>query len=93
MLNKHHLPMVREQAERCDTLGYSWERLNSLAGEVSTHLLAIQPQFKADLVENVKDFITTCDNFYVSYDQVLFLVFCFTDRSKFMVVCQIFYSM
>ncbi|KAK7469850.1 hypothetical protein BaRGS_00036128, partial [Batillaria attramentaria] len=68
MLNKHDLPLVREEAERCDTLRYSWERLNAQAAEVQTHLLAIQPEFKRELIENVKVFIHDCDDFYSSYD-------------------------
>ncbi|XP_076449856.1 dynein axonemal heavy chain 5-like isoform X2 [Babylonia areolata] len=68
MLNKHELPLVREEAERCDTLRYSWERLQAQSAEVSTHLLTIQPQFKQDLIADVKVFIEDCDDFYSSYD-------------------------
>ena len=75
MLNKHELPMVREEAERCDTLRYSWERLNAQAAEVSSHLLAIQPQFKQELIENVKVFINDCNDFYKNYDQVSVTVY------------------
>ena len=66
--------MVREEAERCDTLRYSWERLNAQAAEVSSHLLAIQPQFKQELIENVKVFITDCNDFYSNYDKVSVVV-------------------
>ncbi|KAK7114139.1 dynein axonemal heavy chain 5-like isoform X2 [Littorina saxatilis] len=69
MLNKHELPMVREEAERCDTLRYSWERLQAQAAEVSTHLLTVQPQFKAELIENVKGFITETSDYYENYDE------------------------
>lgn len=70
MLNKHELPLVREEAERCDTLRYSWEKLQALASEVQTHLLTIQPEFKQELIENVKVFIHDCGDFYGSYDKV-----------------------
>ncbi|XP_025115342.1 dynein heavy chain 5, axonemal-like isoform X3 [Pomacea canaliculata] len=69
MLNKHELPLVREEAERCDTLRYSWEKLQALASEVQTHLLTIQPEFKQELIENVKVFIHDCGDFYGSYDK------------------------
>ena len=70
MLIKHELPVAKEETERCDTMRYSWERLNATAAEVQTHLLAIQPNFKSELISDVKVFITDCDNFYGDYDQV-----------------------
>ena len=73
MLNKHDLPVVKEETERCDTLRYSWERLNATAAEVQTHLLAIQPNFKSELITDVKVFITDCNDFYRDYDGVWYL--------------------
>ena len=75
MLNKHDLPVAKEETERCDTLRYSWERLNATAAEVQTHLLSIQPNFKSELIEDVKVFITDCSNFYGDYDTVRFKPF------------------
>lgn len=70
MLNKHELPVAKEETERCDTLRYSWERLNATAAEVQSHLLAIQPNFKSELIQDVKVFIEDCNNFYSDYDKV-----------------------
>ncbi|XP_048253391.1 dynein axonemal heavy chain 5-like isoform X2 [Haliotis rufescens] len=68
VLNKHDLPVVKEETERCDTLRYSWEKLNTQAAEVQTHLLTIQPEFKSELVENVKIFEQETTDFYRGYD-------------------------
>ncbi|XP_053402509.1 dynein axonemal heavy chain 5-like isoform X4 [Mercenaria mercenaria] len=68
MLIKHDLPCAKEETERCDTLRYSWEKLNVQAAEVQSHLLDIQPQFKSDLIEDVKTFLVDCDSFYDDYN-------------------------
>ncbi len=70
MLNKHELPVAKEEMERVDTLRYSWQKLQAQAAEVSTHLIQIQPNFKGDLIENVKVFITDCSQFYADYNEV-----------------------
>ncbi|XP_012940947.1 dynein heavy chain 5, axonemal [Aplysia californica] len=69
MLNKHELKPEKEEAEKCDTLRYSWERLQAQAVEVQDHLLKIQPDFKQDLIEDVKVFKVDCDDYYSSYDE------------------------
>ena len=74
MLNKHELPVVREEAERVDTLRYSWERMQATSAEVSTHLVYVQPDFKGDLIENVKIFVKDCGDFYRDYDKVMHFI-------------------
>lgn len=69
MLNKHELPVPKEEMEKVDTLRYSWSKLQALASEVSSHLLQIQPQFRAELIDNVKSFEKDCTNFYGSYEK------------------------
>ncbi|XP_064611990.1 dynein axonemal heavy chain 5-like isoform X2 [Liolophura sinensis] len=69
LLNKHDLPVVKEEIERCDTLRYSWEKLQNQAAEVQTHLIEIQPNFKSNLIEDVKVFIVDCNNFYHDYEE------------------------
>ncbi|KAK3610339.1 hypothetical protein CHS0354_029807 [Potamilus streckersoni] len=69
MLNKHELPVAKEETERCDTLRYSWQRANVQANEVQTHLLEIQPNFKSELILDVKVFIKETNDFYSSYDK------------------------
>ena len=67
MLSKHELPVAREETERVDTLRYSWQKLQAQTTEVSSHLIEIQPGFKSELIDNVKVFITDCDDFYSDY--------------------------
>ena len=70
MLTKYDLPVPREEAERVDTLRYSWQKLQAHASEVSTHLITIQPGFKTELIEDVKVFVDDCSNFYGDYGSV-----------------------
>ena len=70
MLNKHELPVNREEAERVDTLRYSWEKLQVQASEVSTYLVSVQPDFKSTLVQDVKTFAVDCTTFYGDYKLV-----------------------
>ncbi|XP_030831333.1 dynein heavy chain 5, axonemal isoform X2 [Strongylocentrotus purpuratus] len=67
LLNKYELLVAKEDVERVDTLRYSWAKLSSQATEVSHHLLSIQPNFRAGLIESVKTFTVDCNNFYESY--------------------------
>ncbi|XP_059149715.1 dynein axonemal heavy chain 5-like isoform X1 [Physella acuta] len=69
MLNRHELKPEKEEAEKCDTLRYSWERLQAQSIEVQDHLIKIQPDFKKELIEHVKIFKVDCDDFYGSYDE------------------------
>eukprot|EP00057_Strongylocentrotus_purpuratus_P020211 XP_011674685.1 PREDICTED: dynein heavy chain 5, axonemal [Strongylocentrotus purpuratus] len=70
LLNKYELLVAKEDVERVDTLRYSWAKLSSQATEVSHHLLSIQPNFRAGLIESVKTFTVDCNNFYESYHDV-----------------------
>ena len=67
MLNKHGIPAPREQVERVDTLRYQWEKLTSLAGQVQSHLITIQPQFKDTLITQIGTFATDTDAFFSDY--------------------------
>ena len=62
--------VAKEDAERVDTLRYTWERLAANAVEVINNLITVQPDFKGELVENVKIFNTDCDAFYGNYRDV-----------------------
>jgi dynein heavy chain len=70
MLNKHDLPVAKEETERVDTLRYSWQKLQAQASTVSSHLIEIQPGFKSKLIENVKLFHTETADFYGDYHGV-----------------------
>ena len=70
MLNKHELHVPRDEAERVDTLRYSWQKLTALAFKVSNHLIEIQPNFKSGLIDNVKTFVDDTNKFYDDYKVV-----------------------
>ena len=67
MLNKHELPVAKEETERVDTLRYSWKKLQVQAQEMSNYLLEVQPGFKKDLIEDVKVFLVDSADFYRDY--------------------------
>ncbi|BFZ13509.1 hypothetical protein BsWGS_16546 [Bradybaena similaris] len=69
MLNKHELKPEKEEVEKCDTLRYSWDRLQAQAIEVQDHLITVQPGFKKELIADVKVFKVDCQEFYSSYDE------------------------
>ncbi|CAF0729412.1 unnamed protein product, partial [Didymodactylos carnosus] len=69
MLQAHELNVAREEIERCDTLRYSWQKLQNHCSQMTTHLLEIQPRFKEDLLENVAKFIKECERFYIEYEK------------------------
>ena len=70
MLIKHDLPVNKEETERCDTLRYSWEKLQVQMAEVQTELIRIQRPFKEELTQNVIEFKKDCTDFYSQYDTV-----------------------
>ena len=70
MLSRHNLPVAKEEMERVDTLRYSWQKLTAQTAGVSTELIAVQPNFKGELIEDVKIFINDCNNFYGDYRNV-----------------------
>jgi len=70
MLSKYELPVAKDEMERVDTLRYSWQKMTVLCSEVSSHLVTIQPQFRKQLIRNVKTFVTDASSFYNSYNDV-----------------------
>ena len=54
MLNKYNLIFNDGNAEKVDTLSYQWNLLKQQAYQVQNHLLNIQPEYKADLLEKVE---------------------------------------
>ncbi|XP_038070084.1 dynein heavy chain 5, axonemal-like isoform X1 [Patiria miniata] len=67
LLNKYELLIAKEDAEKVDTLRYSWERVAAQSIEMSHHLLQIQPDFRGGLLSDVQDFISDCGDFYGDY--------------------------
>ena len=70
MLNRHELPLEREDAERVDTLRYTWKKLADQTGTVQDELIDVQPKFRQNLLENVKIFKEDCAVFYTEYADV-----------------------
>ncbi|NWQ86048.1 DYH5 protein, partial [Burhinus bistriatus] len=69
MLNKYDLLVAKEETEKVDTLHYTWEKLLVRANEVQNELIALQPNFRGELISTVKTFTEDCAQFYADYDQ------------------------
>ncbi len=67
LLQKHEIPVQREEIERCDTLRYNWQKLLQLSSHLSGHLLSLQPSYKENLKKNVASFAVECKSFYDRY--------------------------
>ena len=67
MLNKHELQLEKEEMEKVDTMRYVWQKLQAQAAEVSSHLIEIQPQFRTELINDVKLFVVECQGFQEEY--------------------------
>lgn len=70
MLHKHELSVAKEEVDKVDTLRYTWEKLLSRTVEVQNELVALQPHFRGELVNNVKTFQEDCHYFYQDYEKV-----------------------
>ncbi|XP_076594400.1 dynein axonemal heavy chain 5 isoform X3 [Chaetodon auriga] len=69
MLHKYELSVAKEEADKVDTLRYSWEKLLSRSTEVQNELVALQPNFRGELVSNVETFLEDCQHFYQDYEK------------------------
>ncbi|XP_069709589.1 dynein axonemal heavy chain 5 [Phaenicophaeus curvirostris] len=69
MLNKYDILVAKEETEKVDTLHYTWEKLLVRANEVQNELIALQPNFRGELISAVKTFAEDCAQFYSDYDQ------------------------
>uniref|UniRef100_A0A3B4UMV2 Dynein axonemal heavy chain 5 n=1 Tax=Seriola dumerili TaxID=41447 RepID=A0A3B4UMV2_SERDU len=70
MLHKYELSVAKEEADKVDTLRYTWEKLLSRSTEVQNELVALQPNFRGELVSNVGTFLEDCQHFYQDYEKV-----------------------
>lgn len=70
MLHKYGLLVAKEEAEKVDTLRYTWEKLLSRSTEVQNELVSLQPNFRGELIKNVETFVEDCQYFYHDYDRV-----------------------
>ncbi|XP_048577391.1 dynein axonemal heavy chain 5 isoform X1 [Nematostella vectensis] len=69
MMNRYGLHFSSSDAERVDGLTYAWKKVNTQAGVVAAHLLKIQPEFKADLLDGVTKFKVLVQNFVEDYTE------------------------
>ncbi|XP_074730375.1 dynein axonemal heavy chain 5 isoform X7 [Strix uralensis] len=69
LLNKYGLLVAKEETEKVDCLHYTWEKLLVRANEVQNELIALQPNFRGELIRAVKTFTEDCAQFYSDYDQ------------------------
>ena len=70
MLHKYGLVVAKEEAEKVDTLRYTWEKLLARSTEVQNELVSLQPNFRGGLIDNVQTFVEDCGHFYQDYDKV-----------------------
>lgn len=70
MLHKYELSVAKEEADKVDTLRYTWEKLLSRSTEVQNELVALQPNFRGELISNVETFLEDCQLFYNDYEKV-----------------------
>lgn len=70
MLHKYELLVAKEEADKVDTLRYTWEKLLSRSTEVQNELVTLQPNFRGELVSNVETFLEDCQHFYQDYEKV-----------------------
>lgn len=69
MLNKYEIVFNDGNAEKVDTLAYSWKTLNEKAREVQDNLVNVQPMFKSDLLAKVTQFKKDVQIFNAEYAQ------------------------
>lgn len=70
MLHKFELSVAKEEVDKVDTLRYTWEKLMSRSTEVQNELVALQPNFRGELVNNMEVFLEDCQHFYKEYEKV-----------------------
>ncbi|XP_072250743.1 dynein axonemal heavy chain 5 isoform X1 [Leuresthes tenuis] len=69
MLHKYDLSVAKEEVDKVDTLRYTWEKLLSRTTEIQNELVALQPNFRGELVSNVETFQEDCQHFYQDYEK------------------------
>ncbi|XP_071819604.1 dynein axonemal heavy chain 5-like isoform X1 [Apostichopus japonicus] len=69
LLNKFELHFHDGNAEKVDSLSYSWKNLHAQAQQVQLHLLTIQPQFKSNLLKGVEAYHKDSTDFVGDYTE------------------------
>merc|ERR1719446_901517 len=63
MLNRYEVRVTKEEQDTVGELPYTWKKLKSLADTVGDGLVAVQSQFKKELLRNVKQFVADVMSF------------------------------
>lgn len=66
---KYHVPLTEEDVERVDMVRITWHRLQSHSLDHHCYLVAIQPHFRQELLDNLCQFQVDCTSFCIDYDQ------------------------
>ena len=62
--------MASDEAERVDTLRYSWHNLQQQVRDTACRLADLQPHFRRQLIDDVTAFTGDCDRFCADYQTV-----------------------
>lgn len=65
---KFHVPLTEEDVERVDAVRITWHRLQQRSLDHHCHLVAIQPSFRQELLDNLTQFRVDCTQFCADYD-------------------------
>lgn len=69
MLLRFNVQVSKEEAEKVDTLRYSWRKLVDQASEVQDKLIVLQADFKSDLFSSVSQLVDSVGVFSDEYDR------------------------
>ncbi|XP_068204591.1 dynein axonemal heavy chain 5-like [Palaemon carinicauda] len=67
LLLKYEYCLTQEEAERVDSLRFTWTKVLNQAVEVQNILSQVQPYFRNELIHNVATFKKDCDKFVNDY--------------------------
>lgn len=66
---KYHVPLTEEDVERVDAVRITWHRLQQRSLEHHCNLVAIQPNFRQELLDNLTQFRVDCSQFCIDYER------------------------
>jgi len=69
-LHKLEIAVPCDEAERVDTLSYSWHILQQQARDIATRLTELEPHFRRQLTDDVTAFVSDCNDFCRDYQMV-----------------------
>ena len=69
-MHKLEIAVPCDEAERVDTLSYSWHILQQQARDIATRLTELEPHFRRQLTDDVTAFVSDCNDFCRDYQMV-----------------------